>query len=78
MPIAATGSDNDGINSVNVATTASQMSFASCSTQPGCGKCWGNSRYDQPQGAPDSSTAKARMPVVPASIAITTPMERES
>ncbi len=38
----------------------------------GRGKYCGNSRYDQPAGAPCSSTAKARTPVVPASMAMTT------
>ena len=47
-----------------------QMSSASCSTQPGCGKCCGNSRYERARGTPSSSTANARTPVVPASIAI--------
>ena len=28
------------------------MSSASCSTQPGCGKCCGNSRYDRARGTP--------------------------
>ena len=39
---------------------------------PGAGKCWVNSRYGDRPGVPGSSTAKARTPVVPASMATTT------
>ena len=48
-----------------------QISSASCSTQPGWGKCWVNSSYARPTGIPSRSMAKARTPVVPASIATT-------
>ncbi len=51
---------------------ASQISTASCSTSPGSGKCWVNSRYDDTasRSAP-GNTARLRTPVVPASMAIT-------
>src|SRR5947207_1248260 len=60
-------------SSATTACTVCQISLASCSTHPGCGKYCGNSRYDHPTGCPSSSTAKARTPVVPASMATTTP-----
>ena len=44
-PKAATGSFSDAINSAVVPTMALQISVTSCSTQPGRGKCWVNSRY---------------------------------
>ena len=50
MPIAATvapASDSRDSTSPKVAATASQISSGSCSTHPGRGKCWGNSRYDE-------------------------------
>ena len=73
MPIAATGSSSRGDAARrSVCCVASQISSASCSTQPGSGKCWVNSRYDQPRGVPSSSTANARTPVVPASMATIT------
>src|SRR6185436_18697603 len=55
-----------------VASAAARMSSASCSTQPGCGKCWGNSRYAIAPGRPSAPTARVRTPVVPASSARTT------
>src|SRR4051812_5438106 len=72
MPIAATGWSRSAVSSRSTSVTADQISSASCSTQPGRGKYCGNSRYDQPAGVPYSSTANARTPVVPASIAMIT------
>jgi hypothetical protein len=60
--------------SPSTSTTASQIWPASCSTHPGRGKCWGNSRYAEAVGSPRRSKAMARTPVVPASTAITTAM----
>ena len=58
--------------SPNVARPASQISTASCSTHPGRGKCWVNSRYDEtPARRPSSGTVRLRIPVVPASMAMT-------
>ena len=72
IPIAATLSrPTRAITSESVAFTARQISVASCSTQPGCGKCWVNSWYDATAGRPSTNTARLRTPVVPASIAIT-------
>ena len=51
------------------ARVTSQISLASCSTQPGRGKCWRNSRYARPAGRPRSSKAMQVVPVVPWSIA---------
>ena len=72
MPIAATGRSSSARRSAIVACTASQISTGSCSTHPGSGKCCVNSRYFHPHGVPESSTANARTPVVPASMAMTT------
>ncbi len=47
IPIAATAcpaASAAAAASANVARVASRMSSGSCSTQPGRGKCWGNSR----------------------------------
>ena len=41
----------------------------SCSTQPGWGKCWRNSRYARPIGSKSESYTKHVVPVVPWSIA---------
>ena len=74
MPIAAIVSPRSFIcrtTSPSVSDVARQMSSGSCSTQPGRGKCCGNSRYECARGSPSSPTAKARTPVVPASMAIT-------
>ncbi len=72
MPIAAIDSrPTRSTTSPSVARTASQISTASCSTQPGRGKCWVNSRYAATAGRPSAKTARLRMPVVPASIATT-------
>src|SRR6185503_1213816 len=49
--------------------TLSQISSGSCSTQPGCGKCWGNSRVARPKVRPSTSMTSAVVPVVPWSIA---------
>src|SRR5687767_12774540 len=81
MPMAATvvpSRSSVSRTSPRVVTVASRMSSGSCSTHPGWGKCWGNSRYDQARGCPCSSTANDRTPVVPASIATTTLMSRGS
>ncbi len=43
MPMAATGWSNSAVTWASVAATASQISPASCSTQPGWGKYCGNS-----------------------------------
>ncbi len=43
----------------------SQISSASCSTQPGFGKCWGNSYWSTATTAPASSKSMARDDVVP-------------
>ncbi len=58
--------------SPNVATVASQISSASCSTQPGCGKYCGNSRFALRSTRPVSSIASVRIPDVPASMLRTT------
>jgi hypothetical protein len=72
MPIATTPSrPARPITSTSVARTASQISRGSCSTQPGRGKCWVNSRYADTDGRPSANTARLRIPVVPASIATT-------
>ena len=42
-----------------------RISFASCSTQPGCGKIWRNSRCATDTGAPASLNRMARELVVP-------------
>ena len=73
IPMAATfdGSTRSR-TSMSVPRTASQISAASCSTQPGCGKCCVNSRYAATVAGPlDPSigTARDRTPVVPASMA---------
>jgi hypothetical protein len=47
------------------ARVTSQISLASCSTQPGRGKCWRNSRYARPTGRPRSSNAMQVVLVVP-------------
>ena len=50
MPIAATVSPaarSSDATSPSVSTVTRQMSSASCSTHPGCGKCCGNSRYEE-------------------------------
>src|SRR5215204_72508 len=58
-------------SSASLATerVTSQISLASCSTQPGRGKCWRNSRYARPTGRPRSSKVMQVVPVVPWSIA---------
>ena len=48
-----------------VARCVSRISFASCSTQPGCGKIWRNSRCATDTGRPCSSNRIARELVVP-------------
>src|SRR6478752_7606395 len=71
MPIAATASPASSqarTTSVSVATVAAQISSGSCSTQPGWGKYWGNSRYALRTTELASSIAKVRTPVVPASM----------
>ena len=50
-------------------SVACHISSASCSTQPGDGKCCGNSQYPREMISPISVTAIAVTPVVPASIA---------
>ena len=55
--------------SLATARVTSQISRASCSTQPGRGKCWWNSRYARPAGRPRSSNTMHVVPVVPWSIA---------
>ena len=55
----------------SVRAIASQISIASCSTQPGCGKCCVNSSYSATLGEPSANTARLRTPVVPASRAMT-------
>ena len=72
MPMAAMGSVRWPASSASVVRTASQISLASCSTHPGLGKCWVNSRYANPAAVPSSRTANERTPVVPASMASTT------
>ena len=47
-----------------------QISFASCSTQPGFGKYWGNSRCETLHISPLSLKRMQRLEVVPASRAI--------
>jgi hypothetical protein len=76
MPMAATlSAPTWPITSSIVVFTTSQISRASCSTQPGSGKCWVNSRYDattgRPAAMPPRCTALVRTPVVPASMATT-------
>ena len=51
--------------------TATQISSGSCSTQPGRGKCCGNSWYPRAAMSPSSVTISAVTPVVPASMART-------
>ncbi len=43
----------------------SQISVASCSTQPGRGKCWRNSLYARPRILPSRSKTRQVVPVVP-------------
>ncbi len=74
IPIALGSSSAVAIASRAVRSVTSQISVASCSTQPGWGKCWVNSRYDQATLRPEWSNAMARTPVVPASMAMTTAM----
>ena len=51
IPMAATEpAPTWSTTSCSVARAASQISSASCSTQPGRGKCWVNSRYDATLG----------------------------
>ena len=51
MPIAATvAAPTSSSTSVSVALIRRQISSASCSTQPGRGKCWVNSRYEATPG----------------------------
>jgi hypothetical protein len=54
-----------------VSSCERQMSTGSCSTQPGFGKCCGNSRCASPRIAPCSSKTIARELVVPWSSART-------
>jgi hypothetical protein len=49
----------------------SQISLGSCSTQPGFGKCWGNSCWSEATTAPSRSKRIARDEVVPWSSAST-------
>ncbi len=57
--------------SATAPSVASQIWSASCSTQPGLGKCCGNSRYPFATTRASSATTSAVTPVVPASIAST-------
>ena len=52
-----------------------QISVASCSTQPGCGKIWPNSRCATPRMVPARSNTMARELVVPWSRAMMHCME---
>src|SRR5207302_1645929 len=72
----AGASSSEGTSSASVPSTADQISSGSCSTHPGRGKCWANSRYAHPRGVPWWSTARLRTPVVPASMAMTTGIRR--
>ena len=47
----------------------SQISSASCSTQPGRGKCCVNSLYARPRTVPSRSMTRQVTPVVPSSMA---------
>ncbi len=63
IPMAATGWSSDDTSSPSTACVTSQISSGSCSTQPGLGKCWVNSRYDAAHGEPafvDSEGANPR------------------
>src|SRR4051794_10623220 len=53
------------------ARVACQICSGSCSTQPGCGKCWANSSYPRAAIRPSAVTSSAVTPVVPASMART-------
>ncbi len=70
--MAAGGSSRRPDTSPSVAWTASQISDGSCSTRPGIGKCWVNSRCAESTARPSSSNAMVRTLVVPASMASTT------
>ena len=73
-PIAAGGASSPPATSPSVDCTASQISAASCSTRPGIGKYWGNSRWAEATTRPEASNAMVRTLVVPASMASTTVM----
>ena len=63
MPIAATVSpaaSSSAATSPSVSSVTRQMSSASCSTQPGCGKCCGNSRYERARGRPVARRPRTR------------------
>ena len=59
---------------LQVATTLSQISSGSCSTQPEAGKCWVNSFCPTPATFIDPSNTIARLDVVPWSMAKTKPL----
>jgi hypothetical protein len=61
--------------SCNTPDWLAQISVASCSTQPGCGKTWRNSRCATPRMLPSRSNTMARELVVPWSRAMTYCME---
>jgi hypothetical protein len=68
MPTAATSrAATRALASASCATASCvrQISSGSCSTQPGRGKIWRNSRCAMPRTAPDSSKTMARELVVP-------------
>ncbi len=72
IPIAASSREETPASATAASAAAStlcQISSGSCSTQPGCGKCWGNSRYARPATFSSSSTTRHVVPVVPWSIA---------
>ena len=58
----------------SVASAPCQMSSASCSTQPGAGKCCGSSTCAVPRGASAASKAMVRVLVVPWSSASSRPL----
>ena len=59
------------MTSFNVSRAACQISCASCSTHPDCGKCWVELAIRRDRRPPIANTARVRTPVVPASRART-------
>ena len=60
-----------------VATVVVQRSSASCSTSPGRGKCWAKGSWATAATRADSSKSRARVDVVPWSMASTYPVTSE-